>query len=57
MESYFHLKFLLEIVKIKKWRHQFRVIKDYETNICIRISLKKIECLSFCGDSNMIEAD
>ena len=34
----------------KKWRFQFRVKKEFQTSICVRISFRKIECLFFCGD-------
>ena len=34
-------------------RCQFHVKEEFETSICVRISFKKIECLLFCGDSNI----
>ena len=34
----------MEMPLPSKWCHQFRVIKELQTNICVRISLKKIEC-------------
>ena len=48
--SSFHQK-----LKNKKQHYQFRVTNEFETNICVRIYFKKIECLPFCGDSNIEE--
>ena len=40
-----------------KWRYQFCAGKEFYTNTCVRICLKKIECLFFCGGSNIEEED
>ena len=42
-------------LKNKKWRYQFRITKEFYTNIRVRISLKKLEFLFFSGDSNVEE--
>ena len=34
-----------------------RVTKEFETNVCVGSSLKKIESLFLCGDLNIEEGD
>ena len=40
----------------KKWHHQFRHYGILDKHLCKNL-FEKIECVFFCGDSNMEEED